>query len=210
MITSSFFSHSALSRINIFAALAKLLKSEELDDITVKQICAEAGVGRSSFYACFGDKYSVIQWYTDLIHHAGAAQIGRSLSWREGHIITTKGYLAHLDVLNAAARSKDYNALSPYSIRRWKDSIETTITQYKGLAMTPELEMQALALSTAATAVASHCFERGLGLGLEQIVDILISITPPALYKLLEEPVNPMKDGQPASEELALIELMVF
>lgn len=209
MIDSSFISHATKSKINVFNAVSRLLKHRELDSLTVKEICAEAGIGRSNFYACFSDKYSVLQWYTDLIHCAGAAEIGRTLTWEEGHLITTKGYLTHIDVLNVAGRSKDYNGLGPYSIRRWVDSLKRTVTDYKGTDLTPKLELQIIALSTSATAVAAKCFEDAASYSLEQIVDILISITPPDLYELLKEPAFPnASTAGLGKSELALVEML--
>lgn len=208
MIDSSFISQSAKTRIGVFNATARLLRTEELDSISVRQICEEAKVGRSTFYAYFTDKYAVIQWFTDVIHRAGAAEIGRTLSWEEGHRITTGAYISHIGMLNAAARSSDYNAIGPYSVRRWEESLKETIVEYKHLALTRKLELQIAALSTAATAVASYCFA-SQDMPLDEIVDALISITPPDLYELLATPVFPSSESAAYERsELALINLL--
>ncbi|ARJ51133.1 TetR/AcrR family transcriptional regulator [Staphylococcus lutrae] len=47
------------ARRRIVKAMIKLLKTESFEAITIKQICAESGVHRSTFYAQFEDKYQL-------------------------------------------------------------------------------------------------------------------------------------------------------
>ncbi len=52
------------ARRRIVKAMIELLKTEPLDEITIKQICAESGVHRSTFYAQFEDKYQLFEVLT--------------------------------------------------------------------------------------------------------------------------------------------------
>ena len=47
------------SQRRISQALIKLLATEKFAELTVTQICQEAGVGRKTFYRNFDDKMSV-------------------------------------------------------------------------------------------------------------------------------------------------------
>ena len=49
------------ARIAILKAMVSLLEVEKFDQITIKQICAESGVHRSTFYAHFEDKYQLME-----------------------------------------------------------------------------------------------------------------------------------------------------
>ncbi|MBI5975098.1 TetR/AcrR family transcriptional regulator [Staphylococcus canis] len=49
--------NTAKARIKIFKSMIKLLETETFEAITIKQICAESGIHRSTFYAHFEDKY---------------------------------------------------------------------------------------------------------------------------------------------------------
>ncbi|ADV04802.1 TetR/AcrR family transcriptional regulator [Staphylococcus pseudintermedius] len=52
------------ARRRIVKAMIELLKTESFDEITIKQICAESGVHRSTFYAQFEDKYQLFDVLT--------------------------------------------------------------------------------------------------------------------------------------------------
>lgn len=54
----------AKARIKIFKAMVKLLETETFESITIKQLCAESGVHRSTFYAHFEDKYQLFDTMT--------------------------------------------------------------------------------------------------------------------------------------------------
>lgn len=66
------------ARRQIIKAMIRLLKTEPLESITIKQICAESGVHRSTFYAQFEDKYQLFEKlttyhmtkYEHLIHYS--------------------------------------------------------------------------------------------------------------------------------------------
>ena len=45
---------------HITAALLELMESKQIDDISIGELCAEAGVGRASFYRNFESKEAVI------------------------------------------------------------------------------------------------------------------------------------------------------
>ena len=45
-------------------AFVRLLNSRKLDDITINELCEEAGVRRATFYKHYDDKYSFITAYT--------------------------------------------------------------------------------------------------------------------------------------------------
>lgn len=49
------------ARIAILKAMVALLEKEKFDQITIKQICVESGVHRSTFYAHFEDKYQLME-----------------------------------------------------------------------------------------------------------------------------------------------------
>ncbi len=61
----------------IFAqAIKELLKTQELDKITVTDIVKKAGMTRQTFYRHFSDKYDLVNWYFERLADKSFYQIG--------------------------------------------------------------------------------------------------------------------------------------
>ena len=192
-----------LSRIKVFSALEELLLAEELDAITVRQICEVAGVGRTTFYTYFRDKYDIVLWYTGLVNETGFGQVGRTLTWKEGNLRTCKGILAKVDMLNKAGHSDDRNSINPYWKRLRINTMEETLEKYKGVKVDTNLHYQVMACAAAQTDLGLDYFNDPDRCPLEEFVDILVQVVPHDLYVLLEEPENPgEKDKQLETMEL--------
>lgn len=182
---------SMLSRIKVFYALERLLLTEELDTITVRRICEKAGVGRTTFYTYFKDKYDIVLWYCGMIHETGFGQVGRTLTWEEGNRRTCDGILAKVDMLNKAARSDDRNAINPYW-KRWRiNTMEETLEKYKGVKVDTDLHYQVMAYAAAQTDLAFDYFNDPNRCSLDEFVNVLTQVVPHDLYVLLEKPENP-------------------
>ena len=188
-MSSGILSASASSRIAVFNALCKLLDEKSLDDISARELCEQAEVGKSTFYTYFQDKYDVLLWYSDLAHEVGVGQIGRTMTWEEGHRITTEAILAEADALNRGAESHDINSINPHSARWREDSIILTLTKYRDVRLTEKLRYQIAALATGEITIAQRYFKAEKRMPLDDYIDTMISIVPSDLYRLLEKPL---------------------
>ena len=206
-LKDSLFTKAASSEIRIFQALVSLLKTNEFDDVTVKQICKMANVGKTTFYSHYQDKYDIIQQFTSIFFDMGVAQIGRTLTWEQGHIISTTGYLQFCDILKKAFSSKDYNGLQLYSPRRRERNIYRTLEKYKKVELTKLLQAQTVALAAGETVLFSRYIIEEKDPNVDDFVKILVSIVPKQLYDLLEEPIVSKKDS--IDEELMRVNLIV-
>ena len=182
------FSKSFTTKQRIFESLGKCLSATPIDKVTVSAICAGAGVGKSTFYQYFKDKYAVAQWYLDLLYETGAAQIGRTLSWHRGHYITTAGIMQQREVFIAASKSNDYNSIDSYSQRKREQMILGTLADYQGIEVTRELHAQVIALAAGERAVTSRLIKEYGNVSINEVVDCLISIVPRELYEALKTP----------------------
>lgn len=68
------------TKFHIMHSITKPLK-----DLTVKQICEDAGISRQTFYRCFSTKEDIPYWYSQHIEKLALNEIGRTLTWEEGH-----------------------------------------------------------------------------------------------------------------------------
>lgn len=96
---------------HITEAVLKLMQNQNLNEISISQICEEAGVGRASFYRNFESKEAVISrhlktlldnWWIEAIQKPGFNFVEAVFShyWehRELCIMLTKQGLAHLSL----------------------------------------------------------------------------------------------------------------
>ena len=200
------FTKSAASDVKIFQALVNLLKTEEFDDVTVKQIYKTAHVGKTTFYSHYQDKYDIIQQFTSIFFDLGVAQIGRTLTWQQGHTVSTTGYLQFCDILRKAFLSKDYNGLQLYSPRRREENIIETLSKYKKVEIDKLLHAQIVSLATGETALFSQYIIKEKSPKINEFVQALMCIVPQQLYELLKEPAISKKDS--INEELMRVNLI--
>lgn len=92
----------------------KILHSvtEPIENMTVSQISAIAGVSRQTFYALFPSKYDIAYWYLGEAESQFLYEIGRTLTLDEGLL----GYFTFLDkerpfLANAFERNPDKREL---------------------------------------------------------------------------------------------------
>ena len=200
-------SRSMRSRVRIFQALKTLMEYEDFDRISVKHICQVAHTGKTTFYAHFQDKYDIIQWFTNLFYDIGVARIGRSLTWEQGHRISTAGYLNYQPMLRKAFQSMDYNGIATYSPRRREDNLFETLTDYKHVEVTPLIRAQVISLAAGETAYFHRYLAEIDSPNLEDVVAAFMSIIPPQLHELLKEPVSPKKDN--INEEMMNVQFII-
>jgi AcrR family transcriptional regulator len=67
-------------------AMKTCMKNTSVENITVKQIAAECGVSRQSFYRNFIDKYDLINWYFDRLLEQSFKEMGKGETIRVGLI----------------------------------------------------------------------------------------------------------------------------
>lgn len=56
-----------------------------LDELAVKDICANAGVSRDTFYRYFTSKYDIAVWHGRLVQSLYLEQVGRTIDWETGY-----------------------------------------------------------------------------------------------------------------------------
>lgn len=184
------YSRSFQTKTNIISAMNRLCARMPFEKIRVDAIAREAGISRSSFYHHFADKNAAVQWITLYFYSKGLDQTGRTLSWFEGHMITTRGFKQFPHLLTAAAEGRDYGAGQPFYVRHRQKTLTETLVKYKGLELTDLLKFQIEALPHAEKAMANN-FEMGkYDLSLRRYCELMVSLVPKELFEALEEPVG--------------------
>ena len=67
------------AKARIRQAFTKLLREKPIQRIAVKELCQEAGVNRSTFYAHYQDIYDLLRW---LLEHETVEALGGAEDWQ--------------------------------------------------------------------------------------------------------------------------------
>lgn len=175
-------------KLAVVDALDELMHDTVLDRISVSKICEKAGVSRATFYRYFSDKFSIVQWAVSYIHHQGANQIGRTLSWYAGYYTSELAVSEHREFFRNAAKSNDYNSLDKYAPRMRIKAFENTITQYLGLEFDDHLRFLCNATVQVETHLLPSWHYGEYDCSLEEVCRWMVSCVPDELRELLEKP----------------------
>lgn len=184
--SDSFLGRVPRAKIRIVNAVLELVENQDFDKITVKDICEAAGISKTTFYQHFSSKYDILHWHYDLVSDAGTRQIGRTLSWEDGHLITSAGIASALPLYNAASSSEGQEGLVPYSARKRKADIHETLTEYRHVEITPKLEFQITALCAGEQAAVYEFFEEIATRSVYELAEYMVSIVPKDLFEAMQ------------------------
>lgn len=92
--------------------------NKSLDQITVAEICRNAGISRQTFYRHFESKYDIPWWHSIFCRQFYLNEIGRTIDWKTG-------YYHHLRLI---AQERDF----------FRESIQYSINTPFGQTIMPE------------------------------------------------------------------------
>lgn len=182
----------------IFHTLGCLLKKNNLDSITTKQLCEESHVSRQTFYRYFQDKYSVVTWHFELLAEETIQEVGRTLTWLQAHIILFKELYKERAIYVYAANSEDYNAVRRYAYRRSKEIYTKTLINHKKILPTTSLLFQVDAAAFVASELTFRWGQGGMKESPEEFARLIDSVLPQALKEIFESNLQP--DYSPLSK----------
>ena len=181
-------------KLEITSALDRLMNSTDLDRISVKAICDEAGVSRATFYRYFEDKFDVVKWYLQYLDTKGVDRIGRSLSWYEGYFLSTAIIHDNVQFFLDAAKSRDLNSLDMVAPRVRRDTILKTLTDYRHVELTEHLRFQ-VDVAVHMETLMFPAWHRGeYNCSLEEICQWVTDCVPRELFELLNTPLTPQQN----------------
>jgi AcrR family transcriptional regulator len=183
-------SRAFITKINIVDALTELCKKKPYAKIGVSDIVAQANISRSGFYHHFEDKNSVVKWVSLQCYSRGIDEIGRTLSWFEGHMITTKGMVSHAQLFVSAKSCQDFDGGQPFFIRHRIENLEETIRKYQRKELTDLLKFQIEAVAHVEVFASEKFMNGGYDFSLKEFCDKVVSTVPKELYHALEHPVE--------------------
>lgn len=179
------------TRLKIVQAIAQLAKeSNDIDKVSVVQICERAGVSRPTFYSYFSDKYEAIQWYVSLAFQQSLALVGHELTFYEGieriiwmidedRDLYSAAYVNHNEYYSVTARSE--HALYDIMMQTIKDN---------GIDFNPTLQFQLKVWGRMASVLgAEYTLPEYADVSPEEYARMMTSCIPRELLAAMDEPV---------------------
>lgn len=105
-------------KLRLAEAMKRCMARRGLEDITIKEITAEAGVSRQTFYRHFLDKYDLVNWYFDRLLGDSFREMGFGRTIYEGLVRKFRFIQAEKVFFCNAFRSKQQNNLKDHDFRQ--------------------------------------------------------------------------------------------
>lgn len=123
---------SEKTRYRLAESIKECMKTSPVDDITVKQIVANCGLTRQTFYRNFLDKYDLINWYFEKLLLESFACMGKGGTILDGLERKFSFVLEERLFFTAAFRSDDQNSIKEHDFELILEFYRDLICQKTG------------------------------------------------------------------------------
>lgn len=182
------YSRAYLTKLGIAKAMNDLCKTTAFDSLRVETIIEAANCSRSSFYHHFTDKNDAVNWISLQCYTRGIDQIGRKLTWFEGHLATTKAMGRFSDLFVSAKDGNSYDSARPFFIRHRQENLTETLVDFQHREMTDVLAFQIEALPHVEMVMSNNFIRGKYDFGIKEFCRLIITLVPPELYSALAVP----------------------
>ena len=171
------------TKLEILEAMCRLSKTRPFSRMSVTDIAREAGIGRSGFYYHFSDRNDAVQWLSRAAFAKGIDEIGRTLSWFDGHYTTTCMLMRFSPLIVAAAQDGSYTGAELFYLRHREANLRETLV-LRDVELTDELIFDIKALAASEQHMTSAYTRGELGeIPARDFCTLLVGIVPRALYQ---------------------------
>jgi AcrR family transcriptional regulator len=147
------------SRIGIVRAIVEIGRAKGIETVTVKDICASAGIARQTFYRHFDDKFDALTWYCDLDLRNSIYQVGLKYTWYEGSARMLQSLYDEADFYRMAFGCyRNTYPLSHFAEQMTFAEWRRTVTEAGSTPLTPSLDYQLKAWSKLAPILGREWF----------------------------------------------------
>ena len=162
-----------------------LMARMPLDKITVKDIVAECGLTRQTFYRNFKDKYDLVNWYFEKLVQQSFEEMGVSLTLREGLTEKFEFIREERVFFTCAFGSNDYNSLMKYDYDYILNFYKNILQRKQGRSLEPDVDFLLQMYCHGSIRMTVEWVRTGMKLEPEELAGLLIEALPEKLNKLL-------------------------
>lgn len=161
--------------------------NKSLDQITISEICANAGVSRQTFYRHFESKYDIPWWHSIFCRQFYLNEIGRTIEWETG-------YYHHLRLIaqerDFYRKSIQYSINTPFGQTVMPENRKTvlleTLEKYCHMSIDHNMMFLVEIFSKLECEVLNDWFRSDQPTNLAQWTDDLVSLVPDRLFRALQ------------------------
>ena len=161
--------------------------NKSLDQITISEICANAGVSRQTFYRHFESKYDIPWWHSIFCRQFYLNEIGRTIDCETG-------YYHHLRLIDQERdfyrKSIQYSINTPFGQTVMPENRKTvlleTLERYRRVSVDHNMMFLVEIFSKLECEVLNDWFRSDQPTNLAQWTDDLVSLVPDRLFRALQ------------------------
>ena len=161
--------------------------NKSLDQITISEICANAGVSRQTFYRHFESKYDIPWWHSIFCRQFYLNEIGRTIDWETG-------YYHHLRLIDQERdfyrKSIQYSINTPFGQTVMPENRKTVLLETLERSRRVSVDHNRMFLveifSKLECEVLNDWFRSDQPTNLAQWTDDLVSLVPDRLFRALQ------------------------
>lgn len=167
------------------ASIKKLMDSNSLEHITVKDIVKDAEVSRQTFYRHFIDKYDLVNWYFDILAGECFDQMGVSHTMREGLIYKFDFIRKEKRFFIQAFKSSDYNSIKQHDYNYILEFYTNIITRRTGATLSDDIQFLLELYCHGSISMTVDWAVKGMKKSSKDLADCLIDALPVKIAQLL-------------------------
>jgi len=173
------------ARDRLSRAIKGLLKTSSLERLSVRDIAAEAGVSRQTFYRHFRDKYVLVNWCFDVLARQCFEEMGVTHSLREGLVLKFDFIRNERAFFAQAFRSTDSNSVKEHDYQFILEFYSNIIRKRAGKPLGDDLRFILELYCHGSIAMTVEWAVTGMEKSSETLADDLIAALPPKLAEIL-------------------------
>ena len=179
------------SKYHIALLVNEMCADRKFNDLSVADICAQAGISRATFYRLFCDKTAFNNWVQALNFSVGIHQIGRGYSWADGLFMAYS--CAHFfgGIARASYDGQGRETVS-FSHRCMRACLADTLEHVKGVPCTGRIAFQVDFFSGSVSQSSANYWKSSRCDGdVHAFAVELARCVPAELFAALDEPADP-------------------
>lgn len=138
-------------------------------------------------YRYFYDKHSVVTWHFDLLADESLKQVGRTLTWRQAHVLLFDNLYKEKAVHVQANKSNGYAVTKRYAYKSTSEMYFETLQACKGISSDDSLFFQADTAALICSELTGKWCRNGMRESPQKFASLLDYVLPHQIKEIFEQ-----------------------